>query len=224
MIVLRDGLVPPKVAGEHPVEKFLEPIFRLLLILRRPRSGPGQQPDGIDDTRQRACLDKSLAPALVHAANGLSVLQVWNHAGRRIKEPVPDQDRRTAGILFIAGKIVGQRQRFHCVDHLAQVQAVSQLVDFRIPLAVTANIGQAVRRRWIRPPVWRQAHVVALVPARRNRVLVNDREWPDGECAIRLLDQLGHRRRKTFVARFALVAGLEPVATRRAKRLSAQQP
>ena len=51
---------------------------------------------------------------------------------------------------------------------------IANLVDFRIALTIAADVGQTVRLLWIRPEVWRLAHVIMLIAARGSCSFCND--------------------------------------------------
>src|SRR5205807_10096156 len=77
---------------------------------------------------------------------------------------------------------------------------IGDLINLRIALAVTTNVGQAVRRFWIGPEVRRLGHVIMLISTRRRHRLVDNREWAFRKRLLRLALQLGPGGGESFVA------------------------
>ena len=84
-------------------------------------------------------------------------------------------------------------------NHGSQVATVGSAVG-RIAGPVAPNIGQAIGGVWVRPKIRRDAHVIMLVPARRQIGFFHHREWSNAERGFALALEFGQRGRPLRVA------------------------
>src|SRR5207302_2896639 len=98
--------------------------------------------------------------------NELRVFKIRIHPRCWIEKKSPQQPYRLRGVSLVAFKVVSERQRLNGRFQLIEAAMVCNLVNLRIALAVTTNVGQAIGRFWIGPEVRRLGHVIVLISTR----------------------------------------------------------
>ena len=97
-------------------------------------------------------VDDADAAARETARDGLGVEQAGIHLRGFVEEEDLQQRHGFLGVFLLAVEGVGGRQGRDSVSHVAQGQAMGGEV-LRVGLAVTLNVGQAVRLVRVGPPV-----------------------------------------------------------------------
>ena len=201
VVVVPPLLGDPLRAREEPVEVGAEPRLHPLLVRFGPDVRKGQQPNGLRHRDEPVRVDDADAAPFHPTGDGLPVLEVRVHFGRRVEEPRPEQARGVFGVPFFVGEVVGQRQRLDGARHPAHAGRVGGAGGgLRVALAVAADVGEAVGLRRVRPPVRPEAEVVVLVAAGRGLRLVGDRERPHLQRRVGLGDELLEGRLQARVA------------------------
>ncbi len=175
MIVLCFALADAVRALLQPFDVGAKPLFHSLLVFRAPVFGTRQQADGVHYVREVLAFQDSCRPSIVDTGNPLGKLKIRIHSRCRLKKPGVQQQGGTSGIRLVPGEIKSQCQRARISAQPAHVAMIGELVDFRISLAIVANIRPA-GVLGIRPKIWRQAHVVVLVAAGRSDIFLRDRK------------------------------------------------
>ena len=90
------------------------------------------------------------------------------------------------GVFLAADKKISGGKALHRLNHVVEPFAIGNTIALGIYYAVATNIGQAIGRVWIGPPVRCNAQIVMLVAARRVDCFVRDRVDGDVQRAIRV--------------------------------------
>jgi len=152
VVVLGRSFILAILAGDHPVEVIGEPFFHSGRDLRRESARFFQHGSGHRDFDQVKGVDDADPAAGRNSGDGLGVIQVRIHPRLGIEKEHPEEFGGFGHVAFVSGDLIGGGQ---CGDGLVQLAHGHPVVaeDVRIALAVALDVGQAVGRGGIGPPV-----------------------------------------------------------------------